>query len=149
VDLDSGAVESQPVPAARKVIDLEPILAVGLTAADLDHLIAERVGAVPGGIADRIVRLRVLDVPRHIARELDHAAVRALKAEALHFNLDLRRPELHRTVGLGAPGKRQTIPELVASYLAGRPLPADIDREAFVRAGAELMDSVERELTGG
>jgi hypothetical protein len=52
-------------------------------------------------------------------------------------------------VGVGAPGKRQTIPELVVSYLAGRPLPADIDREAFVRAGAELMDSVERDLVGG
>jgi exonuclease SbcD len=149
VDLDSGTVERQPVPAARKVIDLEPILAVGLSAADLDHLIAERVGAVPGGIADRIVRLRVLDVPRHIARELDHAAVRALKAEALHFHLDVRRPELQRTVGLGSPGRRQTLPELVVAYLAGRPLPADIDRDAFVRAGAELMDSVERELVGG
>jgi exonuclease SbcD len=149
VDLDSGTVERQPVPAARKVIDLEPILGVGLSAADLDHLIAERVGAVPGGVADRIVRLRVLDVPRHVARELDHAAVRALKAEALHFHLDVRRPELQRTVGLGSPGRRQTLPELVVAYLAGRPLPADIDRDAFVRAGAELMDSVERELVGG
>jgi exonuclease SbcD len=149
VDLETGKTERQLVPLARAVLDLDPILADGLTAADLDRLIAERVEAVPGGIADRIVRLRVLNVPRHIARELDHAAIRTLKTEALHFHLDIRRPELQRIVGVGAPGKRQTIPELVVSYLRGRPLPADIDREAFVRAGAELMDSVERDLVGG
>jgi len=149
VDLETGKVERKPLPLARAVLDLDPILADGLTAADLDRLIAERVEAVPGGIADRIVRLRVLNAPRHVARELNHAAIRALKTEALHFHLDIRRPELQRTVGVGAPGKRQTIPELVVSYLRGRPLPADIDREAFVRAGAELMDSVERDLVGG
>ena len=59
---------------------------------------------MPGGIADRIVRLRVYDMPRHVARELDHAAIRDCKAEALHFHLDLRRPEIHRTVGVGCAG---------------------------------------------
>ena len=46
------------------------------------------VRAVPGGIADKIVRLRVYDVPRHVGRELDHPAIRGYKAEALHFHLD-------------------------------------------------------------
>jgi hypothetical protein len=67
----------------------------------------------------------------------------------LHFHLDLRRPDLHRTTGLGAPGRRQTLPELVSSYLEGRPLPAELDRSAFVRLGRDLMDSVERDLAGG
>jgi hypothetical protein len=83
-----------------------------------------------------------------VARELDHAALRAYKAEALHLHLDIRRPELRRTVGLGAPGRRQTLPELVRDFLASRPLPAEIDREAFVRLGQELMDSVERDPAG-
>jgi hypothetical protein len=103
---------------------------------------------VPGGIADKIVRLLVRDVPRHVARELDHTAIRALKAEALHFHLDVRRPEVHRLTGVGSPGRRQTLPELVRSYLEGRPLPAELDRESFVRLGTSLMDSVERELGG-
>jgi DNA repair protein SbcD/Mre11 len=149
VDLDSGKVLPQPIPLAREVLDLEPILGDGLTAVELDRCIAERVAAVPGGVADQIVRLRVLGVPRHVARELDHTAIRALKAEALHFHLDIRRPELHRLVGIGSPGRRQTLPELVAAYLRGRPLPADIDRDAFVRAGTDLMDTVERDLAGG
>jgi hypothetical protein len=47
------------------------------------------------------------------------------------------------------PGRRQTLPELVSSYLEGRPLPAELDRGAFVRLGRELMDSVEPDLAGG
>ncbi len=148
-DLDSGKVERRPVPLARAVLDLEPIAADGLSAADIDSRIAERVGSVSGGVRDRIVRLRVLDVPRHVARELDHAAIRALKAEALHFHLDIRRPDSERTLGVGSPGRRQTLPELVATYLARWPLPGDVDRDTFVRRGVDLMDAVERDLTTG
>jgi hypothetical protein len=148
VDLDAGTVERQPVPLARAVLDLEPIDAEDQSAAAVDALIRERIDSVPGGIADQIVRLRVRDIPRHVARELDHAAIRGYKAEALPFALDLQRPEVHRTVGVGAPGRRQTLPELVRDYLARRPLPAELDREALVSLGEALMDSVERELAG-
>jgi exonuclease SbcD len=148
-DLDTGRVMPQPVPRARDILDLEPVRAEGMSAAAVDRLIAERVAAVAGGIAEKIVRLRVYDVPRHVARELNHASIRGYKAEALHFHLDLRRPEIQRTVGVGAPSRRQTLPELVSSYLTTRPLPAELDREAFVRLGRELMDAVERELAGG
>jgi exonuclease SbcD len=149
VDLETQRVERRPVPAARAVLDLEPVRAEGKSAEAVDALIAERVASIPGGISDQIVRLRVFDIPRYVARELNHAEVRGFKAEALHFQLDFRRPELHRTTGVGAPGRRQTLPELVSSYLEGRPLPAELDRAAFVRLGRELMDSVERDLAGG
>jgi exonuclease SbcD len=147
-DLDHGTVERREVPLARAILDLEPIEGVGLSAAAINALITERVHAVPGGVEDRIVRLRVWNIPRHVARELDHASIRALKSAALHFQLDLRRPEIHRTVGVGAPGRRQTLPELVRGYLAQRPLPAELDRDAFVRLGESLMDAVERDLAG-
>jgi exonuclease SbcD len=148
VDLATGRVERRPVCGGRRIHDLEPIRGGGLSAAALDAAIAERIRAVPGGIADAIVRLRIFDVPRHVSRELDHAAVRAFKSEALHLQLDIRRPEIHRTVGIGAPGRRQTLPELVRAYLARRPLPAEVDREEFMRVGAELIDAVERDLAG-
>lgn len=147
-DIDRGTVAREPVPASRPIIDLEPIRGDGLGAEAVDKLIQERLHAVPGGVADRIVRLRVYDVPRHVARELDHAAIREWKAAALHFHLDIRRPEVQRTVGVGAPGRRQTLPDLVRDYLRGRPLPAELDREEFVRLGGDLMDAVERDLAG-
>ncbi len=147
-DLDRGSVTREVVPASRPIIDLEPIRGDGLGAEALNKLIQERLHAVPGGVADRIVRLRVYDVPRHVARELDHVAIREWKTEALHFHLDVRRPEVQRTVGVGAPGRRQTLPDLVRDYLRGRPLPAELDREEFVRLGGDLMDAVERDLAG-
>jgi hypothetical protein len=148
-DLDAGTVKRMPLPPGRRILDLEPIRAEGRSAAWVSAQIADRMRAVTGGIAERIVRLRVYDIPRHVARELDHAAIRGFKNEALHFHLDLRRPDIQRVVGVGAPGKRQTLPELVTSYLSRRPLPAELDREAFVRLGQELMDSVERDVVGG
>lgn len=148
-DLECGTVTPMPVEPARRILDLEPIHAEGLNAAAVGALIAERLASVPGGLADKVLRLRVYDIPRHVSRELDHATIRGYKAEALHFNLDLRRPEIRRVVGVGAPGRRQTLPELVRAYLARRPLPAELDREAFVRLGEELMDAVERDLAGG
>ena len=147
-DLAAGTVERRPVAGARRVLDLEPIAGEGRTAADLDALIEERLAEVPGGIADQIVRLRVLDVPRHVARELDHTALRARRAEALHLNVDIRRPVATRMVGVGAPGRRQTLPDMVREFLERRPLPANVERAAFVRTGVELIDTVERDLAG-
>jgi hypothetical protein len=147
-DIDAGTVAPQPIAPARAILDLPPIPGEGMSAAALDRLIADRLAEVPGGIADKILRLRVYDVPRHVGRELDHAAIRAFKAEALHFPLDVRRPEVQRTVGVGAPGRRQPLPELVREYLSRRPLPAELDREAFVQLGGELLDGVERDLAG-
>ena len=148
-DLETKRVERRPVPAARAVLDLEPVRAASESAEAVDTLIADRIRSVHGGISDQIVRLRVFDIPRYVARELNHAAIRGFKADALHFQLDFRRPESHRTVGVGGAGRRQTLPELVSSYLQGRPLPAELDRAEFVRLGRELMESVERDLAGG
>ncbi|HJR16275.1 MAG TPA: metallophosphoesterase [Gemmatimonadales bacterium] len=149
VDMDTGRAERRNIASARRVLDLEPVQAEGKSAAVIDDLIARRLAAVDGGISNKIIRLRVFDIPRHVARELNHSAIRAYKTDALHCHIDLRRPEVHRIVGMGAPGRRQTLPELVTSYLENRALPAELDREAFVRLGQELMDTVEREMAGG
>ena len=145
VDVDSGEVTPHLVQHARRVIDLPPIYADGLDAAQLDAAIADRVASVDGGIAQQIVRLVVHDVPRPVAREVDHAQIRAWKALALHFHLDLRRPVRLRLTGSGAPGRRQTLPEVVHDWLAHRVLPAEIDRERFVARGVELIEQVDSE----
>jgi exonuclease SbcD len=145
VDLEAGTVERKSVPWAREVRDLDPIEAAGLSAPELDVKIAARVGEA-GGLEGKIVRLKIYNVPRHVARELDHAAIRGYKAAALHFRFDLRRPALQRTIGVGAPGRRQTLPELVRSYLEQRPLPAHIDREELVRLGTGLIEVAEPDM---
>jgi hypothetical protein len=140
IDLDSGRIERRAIAAPRRFLDLRWLDAADFAAPELDRLIAEAVSEVPGGIADAVVRQVVRNVPRAVARELDHAQVRAWKAEALHFQLDLRRPEdPTRIVGIGAPGHHQTLREIVASYLGGRELPPGFDAERFVGRGLEFL----------
>ncbi|MBA2628122.1 MAG: DNA repair exonuclease, partial [Gemmatimonadales bacterium] len=119
-DLETGTVEPRGITGTRRVLDLDPIEGAGLDAPSLDAAIQQRIGAVDGGIGDALVRLVVRDVPRHVARALDHGAIRALKSAAVQFNLDVRRPETHRDVGVGAPGRRQTLPDVVRGFLTRR-----------------------------
>ena len=148
VDLATGEVAKQFILSSRKLIDLKPIESRDVVAAELDRLIQERLRSVSGGIADQMVRLVVNDVPRQVVRELDHAAIRVAKAAALHFHLDLRRPDVHRTIGIGAPGPRQTLADVLRSYLSRRPLPERIDRDRFVARGVELLEAATFEPEG-
>ena len=120
-----------------------------MAAAALDRLIADRVAAVPGGIADQIVRLRVYDVPAMWPGSSTTPPSAGSRPRRCIFISTSAGPRCSAPWGSGAPGRRQTLPELVRDYLARRPLPAELDREAFVRLGGELIDSVERDLAGG
>jgi DNA repair exonuclease SbcCD nuclease subunit len=144
VDLDAGTHRFHHVPPARPLLDLEPVEGVGLTAADLDAAIRARVEQAPGGIDDRIVRLVLRGVPRHVVRDLDHAALRDYRRRATHFQLDARRPDPpSRRVGEGAPGRRATLPEVVAERFRERLLPGEVDRERFVHLGLQYLQRAE------
>jgi DNA repair protein SbcD/Mre11 len=150
-DLDSGRWTTHRIAPARPLEDLPPINARGLSAEEVDAVIAGNVAAVRGGIEDRIVRQVVHQIPRHIARELDQRALREYRRRALHFQLDTRRPDPFRTEhASGAPGRRPSLLELVREKLRGRPLTSDLDREQFVALGLKYLQEVEereRELT--
>ena len=140
------SVEFRPVPLARRHIDLPPIPAVGLDAPALDRKIAEQVAEVGGGIEQQIVRQLVYDVPRLVARDLSHEALRDYRTRALHYQLDLRRPETRREVGVGGPaGRGRTLGEIVLEYLERRPVPAGMERVALTGLGRRYMEQVERE----
>jgi hypothetical protein len=140
VELPAARVTFRPVAPPRRFVDLPPIHGVGVTAREISQRIAEVVESAKPPIDEQVVRLVVYDVSRGTARDLDHAAIRGYKARALNLHLDLRRPEEQRRVGVGAPGRRQTLPEVVRDFLARRPLDADLDRDAFVRQGVEYVE---------
>ena len=145
LDLAAGTATRMAVPGSRRVIDLPPLYGDGQTADDLNRLIQERLATIEGGVADQIVRQVVFNVERQVARSIDHAAIRSLKASALHFQLDLRRPDAAGGLSLDTEGRRKPLGELLREYLARRPLPAELDREQFVRQGVELLETVARE----
>ncbi len=136
-------VQFRPLPPARRVVDLDPIEGTGLAAAELDRAIAAAVATVPGGIDDQIVRQVVQNVPRITARDLDHAAIRELKTRALHYRLDLRRPEASREPGLGPAMRRRSLPEIVAEYLRARDLPTGVARARVLALGELYMAEAE------
>jgi hypothetical protein len=147
-DLVTHAHRFHPVTLSRQLRDLEPIDASGLSSAELDEAIRVRVETVPGGIDDKIVRLQLRNVQRHIVRELDHAAIRDYRKKALHFHLDARKPEpVSRRAGEGAPGRRATLPEIVAERLRERTLTAGLDRDEFVALGLRYLGQAEEALT--
>lgn len=141
-DFETRTRRFHAVEASRRLVDLPAIMARGYSASELDAAIAERVDDCEGGIDDRIVRIVVRDVPRHIVRDLDHRRLRDFKRRALHFHLDTRRPEIIRRAESGAPGRRPTLKEMVESYLGRRSLESDIDRGALVTLGLRYLEEV-------
>lgn len=145
VELSGGTpkVEFQPVQLARCFFDLAPLQGAGLSADELNVAIAERIDGLPGGAADQVVRQVVYDVERTVSRDLDHAAVREIKARALHYHLDLRRPPPTGPVGVATEGKRQTLRDLLVDFLERRPLETSIDRRELVALANTYMDRVD------
>ncbi|HJQ66439.1 MAG TPA: DNA repair exonuclease [Gemmatimonadales bacterium] len=140
VQLPGLKITERVIAPARQHLELPSINAAGLTAKQIDELIAAAVKQSKPPIDHNVVRLLVWDVARATAHDLDHQAIRGYKARALHFQLDIRRPQPGYRVGLGAPARRQTLPETVRDFLSRRLLDADIPRDDFVRTGVEYVE---------
>lgn len=138
-DLAARTHRFHAVSPERKWLDLPPVAGAGLSAADLDARIREALEECEGGIADKVVRLVVRDVPRHVIRELDHKALRDFRRTALHFHLDTRRPEIVRREGQGAPGRRQSLSETLRDSLRSRTLTSDLNRDSLVELGLHYL----------
>ena len=144
-DLATGRHAFHALEPSRDLVDLIPVSAAGRTAADVDAAIREAIDGCPGGIDDKVVRLIVRDVPRHLTRELDHKALREYQRRALHFLLDPRRPETSRTSAIsGAPGKRPSLADLVRDKLQSRVIDSEVSRDALVALGLHYLDEAER-----
>ncbi len=147
-DLETNVHRFHKVVTARDLIDMEPIDAAGLTAVEIDALIKARVDTVRGGIDDRIIRLQIRNIPRHTVRELDHNAIREYRRRAVSFHIDARKPDpIPRRSGEGAPGRRQTLPEIVASHLGDHVLTPGLERERFVQLGMGYLGRAEEKVT--
>lgn len=140
-DLANKTHTFHPVLPTRRWIDLTPLSGAGLSPVALDELIRDAVEKVDGGIDDKIVRLLVRDVPRHILKELDQKQLRAFKRRALHFHLDMRRPELlvAGAASMGSPRRGKPLADVVRDKLLERPLTDDINREALIELALKYL----------
>jgi exonuclease SbcD len=147
-NLDTRKSVFHSLAPARPLVDLPVISGRGLTAIEVDAAIRDNVARWPGGIEDRIVRQVVIDIPRHVSRELDQRALRDYKRRALSFQLDTKRPDVLRQTGAGAAGRKASLTDTVREWLWARTIPPDVSREAIVDLGLgylKLAESAEQE----
>lgn len=142
-DLDTRKYAFNPLDSSRAFLDLRPINAADLGPAEVDAAIAKTIEKVKGGIDDKVVRLIVRDIPRQVARELDHKALREYKRRALSFNLDTRKPEVRRRDLAGAPARRPSVADVVREQLSARAIPPDLDRAQLVDLGMKYLDQAD------
>ena len=142
-DLDTKKKTFHALAPARPLVDLPVIDGRGRTALEIDAAIRDNVASWPGGIDERIVRQLVIDVPRHVSRELDQRALRDFKRRALSFQLDTRRPDVLRQTGAGAAGRKASLKDTVRDWLWARTLPPDVPREALVELGLRYLTQAE------
>lgn len=95
VDLESGQVRFHPIPG-RPVVALAPVKVVEADPERLRRRVLEVIGEVPGGITDKIVRLRLQGATPGDLLALQGEPLRNLRAQALHLTVeagkDLRIP---------------------------------------------------------
>jgi exonuclease SbcD len=147
-DLATGRHVFHPLAATRDFVDLPAVSARGLTTEEVNERILATVESCPGGIEDKVVRLVVRDLPRHITRQLDHKQLREFRRRALHFHLDTRRPEMIRSVGHGSPSRRPSLADFVRDKLRERVVTGDVDRDALVHLGLKYLREAEEREAG-
>ncbi|MCL5104843.1 MAG: exonuclease SbcCD subunit D [Armatimonadetes bacterium] len=92
-DLDERSLVQFHTVQTREIVDIRLIDADGMSPPDLNMKIRKRIDGVRGGVANKIVRLVIENVDREMRAEIDYSALRQVRADALHFDLDLRRPQ--------------------------------------------------------
>jgi DNA repair exonuclease SbcCD nuclease subunit len=147
-DAETRTHEFHPI-RTRAVYDLVPIDAAELTAAELNEAIEARANALGDALNGAIVRQRVWNLHPDLRPHIDGELLRELKARALHYLLDLRAPR--PSTGGRAYGQtpeadgesRLTLADEWRLFAATYPLPADIDRAAFIELGARYLQEAD------
>jgi DNA repair exonuclease SbcCD nuclease subunit len=133
LDTDTGACRHVPLSGQRPLVTLPSVLAVGLSAAEVEALVLERVAGVPEGA---VARLYLEGVDPEAYRLLDLQAVHHAGRAALYVKLEPQfsavgtSVELPEMDGMGARWER---------YLADQDL-AGLDRERIRRIGLDYLD---------
>lgn len=140
-DLDTSTLTFHPLAPARPLFDLSRLSAHGLTAAEVSAAIVAAAEALGPALEGAIVRQVVTDIPASVSRELDHKAIKALRAKALAYQLDFRRPEAI-TLGSRLMANARTprgLADLLFDALTARELAGDIDRDTFIKQGLAYL----------
>ncbi len=139
VDVASGTATFRPIPG-RRLVQVLPIDASGMSVAEFDARLAEYVGEAQ--IDGAIARCVVTNVSKDLKHQINHKQVREWKARALNFHLDLRKPEAEQSTPERRARVHQRLEDYLTEFLGARQLDPAIDRAAFVERGLAVFQEV-------
>ncbi len=141
-DLSSGEHEFIELASPRPVFDLGPFIGADMLPAELDDFIEQELSQIP--FDDAIVRVKILDVPNSVRRDLNHKQIMAWRSQALHLHLDIRPPKPVSRGPLVSPnGERRTLAEEFAAFIEDR-----FDKEkvgALIELGQKYLHQAEEQ----
>jgi len=139
-DLDERRLVAFHKIDTREVIDLRPIDAADADAEELNKRIQQRLAGIEGGYANKIVRLVVENVHRSVQADLDYAAIRQARSEALHLELQLRPPDSrHHRTAADRPGPSRVLEDEWDEFARGCELDPAIDRGRLMKLGRDYL----------
>ncbi len=139
-DLDERRVIAFHEIETRTAIDVRVIDAADMTAQQVITAIGNRLAGIEGGHTNKIVRLVVENIPRAIQKDLDFGYIRTIRAEALHFDLQLRQPGAQRRTSDGTEtGQARTLEDEWSEFAGSSDLPAGVKKEVFVEMGLDYL----------
>jgi DNA repair exonuclease SbcCD nuclease subunit len=86
-DLENGTTRFHPIPG-RPVVELAPIRAERADPATVSRRIKEAIAAVPGGVDEKMVRLRIGGLPPDRWSVLEEEVLRKLRYRAVHVRVE-------------------------------------------------------------
>jgi len=122
----------------RRTVDLPIIDAANLEPQAIDQLILANVNQA--GIEDKLVRQKVINLPKSIQSQLDYRQLRAFQTKAVHFLFDPRSPEATANKQEFLP-KTGGLAEQAKEFLQTRPLSPGVERQLFVSQGLSYLTS--------
>jgi len=130
----------------RPTVDLPVIDAQQLSSERLNQLILDQAEQVD--ITDKVVRQKIVNIPKTVQKLLDYRTIRQLQARALHYLLDLRSPEQQALQEMGISAPQGGLAHAAREFLASYRLPAGIDREQFMQCGVDFLSLSTGDLQG-
>jgi len=139
-DLDERKLIAFHKIETREVVDLRPIDAKGVPADDLNKTIESRIQSVTGGHENKIIRLVIENLHRSVQADLDFSMVRKIRAEALHFELQLRPPGRDSRGAAGTDtGVARPLEEEWDEFGKAFEIQPGVDRDRFVALGRDYI----------
>jgi DNA repair exonuclease SbcCD nuclease subunit len=132
LDTDSGQIAHIPLSGQRPLLTLPAVHALGLSPAEVQERVLERVAAVPAGA---VVRLFLEGVDPEAYRMLDLEAIRAASAHALHLKL---QPDFAGSKTNVELPDLASLPVQWANYVQGQDL-VGFDRYRILNKGDEYL----------